>query len=180
MPTTYIALLRGINVGGKNKLLMKDLIEIFAQTGCVGVRNYIQSGNIIFQASPTLAKRIPALISTGIEERFGFRTTLVIRTHQQLRQAAMQNPYQGKSDHAVFGAVMFLANAPQAEDLNKLDPLRSPPDEYSVLGDTIYLHAATGLAKTKLTNAYFDSKLKTVSTVRNWRTVFKLLEMMES
>jgi uncharacterized protein (DUF1697 family) len=76
--------------------------------------------------------------------------------------------------------VLFLADLPEASRVAVLDPERSPGDEYIVRGREIYLRLTTGAANTKLTNAYFDSKLATVSTGRNWRTVTKLLELMKS
>ena len=74
--------------------------------------------------------------------------------------------------------VSFLRDLPTPDQVASLDPDRSPPDRFVVVGPDIYLHVLTGAADTKLTNAYFDSRLKTVSTARNWRTVNKLLEMM--
>jgi len=178
MPATYVALLRGVNVGGKNKLPMKDLVEIFAAAGCSGVRNYIQSGNVIFQANAALAKKIPALVAAEIETRFGFQTRLVLRTAAELRHVIENNPFLSKGEELL--SVMFLASSPEAGGIAKLDPDRSPSDSFAVHGDIIFMHTPTGLAKTKLTNAYFDSKLQTFSTGRNWKTVLKLLEMMES
>ena len=77
---TFVALLRGINVGGKNKLPMEDLAEMFAAAGCRDVRTYIQSGNVVFTATPRVAERLPALIAARIEEAFGYRTPVVMRT----------------------------------------------------------------------------------------------------
>lgn len=178
MPATYVALLRGVNVGGKNKLPMKDLVEIFRAAGCSEVRNYIQSGNIIFQSTAGLAKKLPALVSAEIERQFGFKTWLVLRTAEQLRAVTSGNPFLAKGAQQELLSVMFLVGEPETENIAKLDPQRSPPDEFEVRGDTIFLHTPTGLADTKLTNAYFDSRLKTFGTSRNWRTTLKLLELM--
>jgi uncharacterized protein (DUF1697 family) len=166
-----------VNVGGRNKLPMKDLVAIFAEAGCAEVRNYIQSGNIIFQATSATARKIPGTVTSQIEQRFGFQTTLVMRTAEQVRQVAENNPFLKAGESEELLSVMFLSSVPGAEAIAKLDPQRSPPDRFIVQGDTIYLHTPNGLADTKLTNAYFDSKLQTVSTARNWRTVLKLLEM---
>lgn len=180
MPATHVALLRGVNVGGKNKLPMKDLVAIFSKAGCTDVRNYIQSGNVIFRATAGLAKRLPATVEGEIERQFGFRTTVVVRTLEELRKVAMNNPYLAREVDEGLLSVMFLAHRPEPTSIAKLDPDRSAPDTYIVQGDVIFLCTPTGLAKTKLTNAYFDSKLQTCSTARNWRTVLKLIEMMEN
>jgi uncharacterized protein (DUF1697 family) len=120
------------------------------------------------------------VVGAQIEKQFGFQTRIVLRTASQLRYVAENNPFLAKGAEEDLLSVMFLANTPEADTIAKLDPDRSPSDSFHVHGDAIFLHTRTGLAKTKLTNAYFDSKLKTMSTGRNWRTVLKLLELMES
>jgi uncharacterized protein (DUF1697 family) len=177
---TYLALLRGINVGGKNKLPMKDLIEIFVSHGCENVLSYIQSGNIIFRSGPSVAAEIPTVIAAQITARFGLRVPVVLRTVEELRHVALNNPFlqAGAAEDTLH--VMFLADLPSAQRVASLDPDRSPPDAFQVLGREIYLHLPKGVADSKLTNAYFDSKLATTSTGRNWRTVCKLLAMMET
>ena len=90
---THIALLRGINVGGKNKLPMKDLAALFRDAGCDRVQTYIQSGNVVFQATPALASCIPALIAKAISESFGYRVPVVTRTADELREIARGNPF---------------------------------------------------------------------------------------
>ena len=76
----YVALLRGVNVGGKNKLPMADLRDAFTAAGCTGVRTYIQSGNVAFEAAPTLAGRVPELVTRAISRRFGISTAVVVRS----------------------------------------------------------------------------------------------------
>ena len=159
---------------------MKDLVAIFSAAGCSEVRNYIQSGNVIFQSSAGLAKRIRSIVETQIQRQFGFQTGVVIRTTEELRQVALGNPFVAQGADEVLLSVMFLRDTPEPAMVAKLDPDRSAPDTYVVKGNAIFLCTPTGLAKTKLTNAYFDSRLATVSTSRNWRTVLKLLELMES
>ena len=172
-----VALLRGINVGGKNKLPMKDLATMFAEAGCEEVQTYIQSGNVVFRAEPSLADRIPELISEAILSRFGYRVPLIIRTGDDIREVADANPFVRAGAETDKLHVVFLADLPDAAEVDTLDPNRSPPDEFAARGREIYLHCPEGLARTKLTNSYFDSKLTTISTVRNWKTVLKLLEL---
>jgi uncharacterized protein (DUF1697 family) len=178
MATTYVGLLRGINVGGKNKLPMKDLAAMFVTAGCADVRTFIQSGNVIFRADATLSRRVPDLVASQIAERFGYRTPVVLRSADQLREVIGANPFLEAGAHEDSLHVMFLADLPKAAAVAALDPERSPGDTFVVRGRDVYLRLPNGNAKSKLTNAYFDSKLVTVSTVRNWRTTTKLLELM--
>ena len=173
----HIALLRGINVGGKNRLPMKDLAAMFVDAGCEGVRTYIQSGNVVFRADPTLADEMPTLISASIERQFGYEITVVTRSAPDIEAVVRANPYIEAGAEADKLHVVFLADAPDAERIEGLDPDRSPPDEFVVRGREVYLHCPDGMARSKLTNAWFDSQLSTVSTMRNWKTVSKLLEL---
>ncbi|MBI1826131.1 MAG: DUF1697 domain-containing protein [Planctomycetes bacterium] len=175
--TTYVALLRGINVGGKNSIPMRELAAMFAKADCADVRTYIQSGNVIFTASPKCAKMLPKLMAEQIEHRFGFHVPVIIRSADELQRVATKNPFLRRDIEPDQCHVAFLANTPNKADAAELDPRRSPGDSFMIQGQEIYLHLPKGVAKSKLTNAYFDSKLRTVSTVRNWRTVLKLIEL---
>ncbi len=174
---TYIALLRGINVGGKNKLPMKVLAELFRDAGCEHVQTYIQSGNVVSQAMPALASRIPALIAKAISESFGYRVPVVTRTADELREIARDNPFLRSDADPKTLHVVFLMERPATDGVADLDPTRSTPDAFLVRGREIYLQCPGGMARTKLTNQYFDSRLGTTSTARNWRTVLKLLDL---
>jgi uncharacterized protein (DUF1697 family) len=179
VPASHLALLRGINVGGKNKLPMKDLAELFVAAGCKDVRTYIQSGNVLFQASAKVAGKLGNAITDEIAKRFGHRTPVVLRTVEQLRDVVAHNPFLAAGVPEDKLHVMFLADEPGADRVAGLDPDRSPPDAFIVRGREVFLHLPEGVAGSKLTNAYFDGKLATVSTGRNWRTVTTLLGMME-
>ncbi len=176
---TYVALLRGVNVGGKNKMPMRDLFMMFTLAGCEAVETYIQSGNVVFKAGSALAARIPTLIASGIEERFGYRVSVVVRTAEELRDVVRDNPFLSAGVDAERLHVAFLADVPEDDRVAQLDPDRSPPDAFQVRGREIFLYCPNGLARTKLTNGYFDSKLATTSTVRNWRTTLTLLTMAD-
>jgi uncharacterized protein (DUF1697 family) len=173
----HVALLRGINVGGKNRLPMADLATMFEDAGCRSVTTYIQSGNVLFQASPALARRIPSLIKKAIADGFDYDIPVLTRTAEELRKTLRGNPFIGAGAELERLHVAFLADRPAAARVKALDPDRSPPDAFAVRGREIYLHLPNGVARTKLTNAYFDSKLGTASTLRNWRTVVKLLDL---
>ena len=167
-----VALLRGVNLGGKNLLPMSVLVEIFVNAGCANVRTYIQSGNVIFDAPKEILGELPRKIADQIAERFGFGTSVLLRTKKQLGEIIRNNPDE-KLLH-----VFFLSDLPQASALGKLDTHRSAPDAFTVIGREIYVHFPNGMARTKLTNAYLDSNLAVTSTARNWRTVLKLYELL--
>jgi uncharacterized protein (DUF1697 family) len=178
MASGQLALLRGVNVGGKNKLPMSELAALFEEAGCSNVRTLIQSGNVVFTAGAAVSKKLAAVIEKKIEDRFGFRTPVVLRTAEELRAAIANNPFHSPSADGDALHVMFLADVPGAAQIAALDPNRSPGDRFAVHRREVYLHLPNGVARTKLSNAWFDAKLQTVSTIRNWRTVQKLLEMM--
>jgi uncharacterized protein (DUF1697 family) len=178
MSITFLALLRGINVGGKRKIPMKDLAEVFARAGCNSVETYIQSGNVIFSANRRTSENLSDVLKEKIEERFGFHVPVVLRTAEQLAQTVRNNPFLKNGPDKETLHVLFLADLPQPDCVNVLDPNRSPPDEFVVCGQEIYLRLPGGVAETKLTNQYFDSKLRTIGTMRNWRTVNTLLELI--
>lgn len=178
MPPTYLALLRGINVGGKNKLPMKELVQLFVETGCGDVRSYIQSGNVVFTADSQPAETVAARVTAAIAERFGYEVPILLRTAEQVRDVLSNNPFlhAGAAEDALH--VLFLADSPAPHRIDALDPNRSRPDAFVVRGKEVYLWLPHGVARTRLTNDYFDSKLATTSTGRNWRTVIKLFELM--
>jgi uncharacterized protein (DUF1697 family) len=173
----HVALLRGINVGGKNLVPMKALAEMFAKAGCSDVETYIQSGNVLFLASEATASRAEGLVTRAIRERFGFEIPVITRSTAELREIATQNPFLRAGADPKTLHVVFLADVPEPARVASLDPNRSPPDEFVVVGREIYLRCPNGLGRTKLSNQYLDSKLATTSTVRNWNTTLKLLEL---
>jgi uncharacterized protein (DUF1697 family) len=176
----FVALLRGINVGGKNSLPMKDLAKMFEKAGCEGVTTYIQSGNVVFRADTALAKGIPGIIPKAILKSFRMEVPVITRSAGELRKITQGNPFlkSGMKKEALH--VAFLADDPGKAKIGSLDPERSPGDEFIVRGSEVYLHLPNGVGRTKLTNQYFDSQLATTSTLRNWKTVLKLLEMTEA
>ena len=171
-----VALLRAINVGGKHSVPMKALAALFAKCGCSEVATYIQSGNVVFCAAET-AKLDEAALASRIEKKFGFPVPVILRTADELEAVVRRNPFPQADPDKERMHVSFLASEPTAAQVASLDPNRSPGDTFKVVGREIYLLLPNGAGNSKLTNAYFDSKLKTTSTARNWRTVLKLLEM---
>ena len=172
----YVALLRGINVGGKNRVPMKQLTEIFLDCGCADVVTYIQSGNVIFRGPKAGQERLPARVQAEIASRLGHRVPVILRSAAEMREAVRSNPFLEREDGRLH--VYFLEHKPSEAAIRSLDPERSPGDSFRVAGREIYLLLPNGMGRTKLTNAYFDSKLGTTSTARNWATTVRLLEMV--
>jgi uncharacterized protein (DUF1697 family) len=174
----HIALLRGINVGGKNKLPMKDLAAFFQDAAAKNVQTYIQSGNVVFEADKP--NEVADKVCARIQGELGYNCPIVLRSSAELAKTLANNPYAATCENEKELFVMFLRDQPSAAAVAGLDPNRSAPDEFQVIGADIYLRIVTSAATTKLTNAYFDSRLKTMSTSRNWRTVGILAEMSHS
>ena len=174
----YVALFRGINVGGKNMLPMRELVAMFTAAGCTDVVHYIQSGNVVFRAPAPVATSIAANIAKRVHARFGFAPPVVLRTKKEIADVVRHNPLCARGDDEAKLFVMFLADRPSAARIADLDPQRSPGDAFVVKGKDVFLSLGNGAAKTKLTNDYFDRRLATTSTSRNWRTVQKLLELL--
>ena len=169
--------MRGINVGGKNKLPMATLSAMFAAEGATSVTTFIQSGNVVFDAPAKLAATIAARIERQIEKQLALRVPLVLRSNAEMGDAAARNPFLAAGVDADELHLMFLADKPAAKLVAALDAQRSPGDSFALVGRDLYLRLPNGAARTKLTNAYFDKALATVSTMRNWRTVLKLCEL---
>jgi uncharacterized protein (DUF1697 family) len=117
-------------------------------------------------------------VENAIEQKFGFRVPITLRSAEQLERIARGNPFH-QEDHDYLH-VVFLAHVPAVAAVKSLEPERSPGDRFHVAGQEIYLHTPNGMGRTKITNAWLDEMLSTVSTVRNWRTTLKLLELAQS
>lgn len=169
--------MRGINVGGKNRLPMQDLVRMFEEAGYDDVRTYIQSGNVVFTAKGSAADRARTEIPARIRKELGYTVPLVLRSAAELRHAVERHPFRERARDVKHLHVGFLAEEPGAERVASLDPGRSDVDGFEVIGREVYLHVPGGMGRTKLTTDYFDRRLDTVMTVRNWRTVNTLVEM---
>jgi len=170
-----VALLRGINVGGGNKLAMAGLRGLMADLGFEHVETYIQSGNVVFSGDATDAGE---QIRTAIKETFGLAVSVVTRTAPDLHQLVATNPYDVNEIEGRLLHVVFLADTPAPAAVACLDPDRSPPDEFHVIGREVYAHFPNGSGRSKLTIAYFERTLETTATMRNWNTVMKLVRML--
>ena len=170
MPT-YVALLRGVNVGGKNKLSMSALRSLVELLGHRDVSTYIQSGNVVF----TTPKAITAQsVERAIHRELRLDITVVLRTRAELQRAVKASPY-AKADLSKVH-IGFMAAKPEPAVVAGLDTDRFAPDSFAVNGTELYLHLPNGMGRSKLP-PYLDRQLKVPTTVRNWNTVLKLLEL---
>jgi uncharacterized protein (DUF1697 family) len=178
MTQAYVALLRGVNVGGARPLPMAALRALFAEAGAKSVESLIQSGNVVFAATEASAPQIVAEVGARIRQEFGFAAPMVLRDTTAWKTLIDGNPFLGDGAHPDTLHALCLSETPSRDALARLDPSRSPGDEFEVRGRDIYLRLPSGVARTKLTNAWFDTKLRVTSTLRNWRTVMKLGELL--
>lgn len=174
----HVALARGLNVGGKNRLAMKELVRAFEDAGAESVSTYIQSGNVLFTAAAATAKKIASRVAELLEERHGLRVPFVVRSAAPLAKVVASNPFLHEDPELDPKSLLvaFLESRPTAARVAALDPDRSTPDRFAVIGSEVYLCCPNGVARSKLTTAWLDAKLATTATVRNWQTVGKLVE----
>lgn len=170
-----VALLRGINVGGKRLVPMKTLAGLVEKAGGRDVVTYIQSGNVVF--TPSRQKPDAAALSKALESELGFAVPVVVRSHAELVRCKGASPFAKRAKDPKHLHVSFLSEAPTPERIAALDPSRSPGDELRVIGAELHLHLPNGVGKSKLTSDYLDRTLGVVGTIRNWATLGKLIEL---
>lgn len=175
---TYIALVRGINVGGRKIIKMDQLRESFKAMGLEKVKTYVQSGNVIFKASGKSAEILSREIQERILRDFGFSVSVIVVSPEEMNRAIKGNPFlRKKGIDASKLHVTFLSQAPERSALKALEAVPAKPDEFRHSEKAIYLHCPNGYGKTKLSNNTLERVLSVRATTRNWRTVNKLYEM---
>ncbi len=178
--TTHVALLRGINLGARNKVPKQTLLDAFAEAGAADVRTYIQSGNVLFQADDGQIDAIAAAIPAALLDRLGLAVPVVVRPVAELRATVADNLFIATGHPAEQLHVLFLDEEPASDAIGRLDPDWGAPDQFAVIGRAVYLSLPGGVQRSRLTNDWFDRRLGVVSTSRNWRTTRKLLELCEA
>src|SRR5215210_6222258 len=176
MSGTYVALLRGINLGSRNKVAMADLRELFAAVGAEDVTTYVQSGNVVCKSRDGAAE-LAAAVEKEIGRRLGLDVTVLVRTKAEVAKVLRGNPFLKAGEEPATLHVTFLAEMPPRARVGKLDPERGGGDRFRVVGRDVYLHCPNGYGRSKLTNAYFEKELGVGATTRNWKTVTKLAEL---
>lgn len=156
---------------------MTDLSATFEASGATRVRTYIQSGNVLFDVPDGKLEDVVAAVAGRVSARLDSKITVAARSAARLRAIAADHPFQAIAADPRQMHVGFLREQPSPEAVARLDPDRSPPDRLVVRDCEVYLLLPNGVARTKLSNAYFDSVLGIPSTFRNWRTVRTLATM---
>ncbi len=169
--TRYAAMLRGINLGSRNRVAMPALRELFEALRFTDVETHVQSGNVAFSAS---SKPDAAVIAKRIARDLGVESPVIVRSATELGKLVDGNPFKG--DAGAFH-VTLLAAKPKAADVKAIDVEKFAPDEFAVVGKDVYLRCPKGYGVSKLSNAFWEKKLGRVATTRNWKTVTALRDM---
>jgi uncharacterized protein (DUF1697 family) len=175
---TYIALFRGINVGGTNVLPMKDLVAQLENLGSQNVKTYIQSGNAVFQNKEEDASLLSNKIRAAIKKSHGFAPQVLLLEPEEIERAIESNPFPEAEPEPKTLHIFFLATMPKDLDLGALESIKSDRERFALEDRVFYLHAPEGIGRSKLA-ANIEKLLGVSATTRNWRTVRKVMAMVE-
>ena len=173
----YVALLRGINVGGNNMIKMETLRATFESLGFENVNSYINSGNLAFDTSKTDDSKLAKKIHDAILKDFGFDISVMVRSITEIKEIIANNTYIGQFDNDKDVHVFFLGSEPTAEQKTQLQEKTNENEYITITGRTIYYMLRISILDSALGKGFLDRKLKIVNTARNWRTVQKLAEL---
>ena len=189
--TTFVALLRAVNVGGQNRIPMAELRQRLSAIGLADVRTYVQSGNVLFKAANKNPLEQAAVVHDVIARDFGCDVRVLALTHEDLVRVSAANPFlPAGADEKYLHATFLFAPVPasafaelklpaqEGEEAELMgDEGDGPADDKALAGRVVYLHLPHGYGRSKLSNAWFERALKTPATTRNWRTVLTLTEL---
>jgi uncharacterized protein (DUF1697 family) len=177
---TYITILRGINVSGKKMINMEALRAHMQELGFKNIKTYIQSGNLIFESENVELTELAKQIEKQIEKQYGFQVPVIVRTPDDLEHILKNNPFLNVREEDIDKLhVTFLSSEPKQEHLVKISPPENTTDEFIIAGDHVFVFCPNGYGNTKISNTFFENKLKVTATTRNWKTVVKLAEMAQ-
>lgn len=172
----FIALLRGINVGGNNILPMRELVALLEGLGLSQVKTYIQSGNVVFQSEHTNPQELSERISAAIGQRYGFAPHVLLLDLPTFQAAITANPFPEAEGEPKTLNLFFLDQAPQNPNLTALENLKTESERYRLINKLFYLHTPDGFGRSKLAERV-EKALGVAATARNWRTVSTLMVM---
>lgn len=173
---TIICLLRGINVGGHNKLPMRELTTVLEGLGIRNVKTYIQSGNVVFQSERTDLPVLAQEIGAAIGDSHGFVPQILLLSLANLETAVSKNPYPAAEENHKTLHFYFLEAVPHNPDLALLESLKAEREQFELIDTVFYLYAPDGIGRSKLATKV-EKTMGVAATARNWRTVSKVLEM---
>jgi uncharacterized protein (DUF1697 family) len=174
----FVALLRGINVGGNTMVKMEELRAVFEALRFENVTSYINSGNVAFDARGNLAETaLTSWIESTIEKTFKKSIPVMVRKQAQIRDVIDSNPFAGEFASHKEMHVLFMKDNMLADKERELLQHQTADERFAVVGREIYCHLRLGVADSLLGKGFIDRKLKVPVTARNWRTVEKLAVM---
>lgn len=174
-----IGILRGINVGGKRKILMADLKSMCEELGLKKVTTYIQSGNLIFNSDKPNSE-LENELEKAITEKYGFDVPVIVRTQKELENSINNNPFFEKDADIKQLHLTFLKKKPSKENIEKALTFNYKLDKFKIDNKNVFIFCAGKYHESKLTNNFFEKQLKVVATTRNWKTVMKLSELSKN
>lgn len=171
----YICLLRAVNVTGKNKIRMQDLKKLFEYHSFHQVSTYIQSGNILFCTPENDRALLVQNIESMLKKEYGVHIPIIVHTPSELEQIAHQNPFFHQEEKHLY--ITFLETPPDDIFMRKLKEIDTRDEQYSLMRHIVYLYLPNGYGRAKMTNTFWEKKLKTTATTRNWNTICTLIKM---
>ncbi len=173
----YVALLRGVNVSGKNKLPMALLREALKATPFCDATTYIQSGNIVFNADLDITT-CEQIIADLLKAEFDLNVPVIVREQSAIKDILKVNPFETRTiENSIFMSFGFLNECPAKEKVTVTEEFSNDEETFKIIDDIIYFYCGVGFGKTKMTNAWFEKKLGVTSTMRNYNTTLKLAEL---
>jgi uncharacterized protein (DUF1697 family) len=175
---TYIALFRGINVGGKNTLPMVELVDVLKSLGLSSIKTYIQSGNVVFQSKNINRIELSQRICAAIEKHFGVVIQVLILDVNEFENAIVLNPFPEAKAEPNTLHCFFLSSLPAKPNLETLESVKKDSEQFRLIDQVFYLYAPEGVGRSKLAMKV-EKALGVAATARNWRTVSKVMEMVK-
>ena len=171
---TYIALLKGVNVGGHKKMPMAELRELLTNSGFQNVKTYIQSGNVVFHSSEK-PMELELKIQKQINAQFGFEVPVIVKTSKELQTIFDACPFSKEKINTSYFIV--LSKKPEADLLKEVNKMSYENEEVVIKDDCLYFYSSKGFGKTKFNMNTYERKLKLFGTARNYNTMLKLLSL---
>lgn len=176
----YVAFLRGINVGGKNKVKMETLREVCSEQGFENVKTYINSGNVIFETDNSDSQKLALKIEKAIEKEFSLSIKVIVRSIAEIEEIVKNNPFDGQFENDKDLHVFFLDEEMPSEKRELLLSNNNENEQFAVQNREIFCLLRVSVLDSLMGKDYIGKKLKVLATARNWRTVNKILELSKS
>jgi uncharacterized protein (DUF1697 family) len=177
--TTYVALLRGINLGSRRRIAMSRLRELCEELGYPGAITHLQSGNVVITGKTKKPETVARAIEKKIASDLDMQVDVIVRTRDELAAVVERNPMPGRTGEPAKLHVTFLSKTPDPARVAEIDAAAYEPDAFQVVDREIYLWYANGVQGTRLGNDFWEKRLGVSGTARNWNTVTKLLSLAD-